>query len=106
MSEWLGKPRITKEDIIKSQPSMEEFFPSLVKYYVENQKYRVVVPFERENYELFKKAVIEEYGKFTPNETKEAIEEAILLWVAEKLRKEEIKEHILKKKKVAAEAKD
>ena len=84
MSEWLGKPKLSREDIAEYQPSMEELFPLLVRYFVDDQKFRMTAVLSYDIFESFKNEVIEKYGKFTSKEINEALEEAIKKWIDKK----------------------
>ena len=57
MSEWLGKSRIEEEDIQKSLPSLVKYFPMLTRFYVDNQKMRIILTLPYEEGEKFKEAV-------------------------------------------------
>jgi hypothetical protein len=81
MSEWLGKPRLTLEDIKKAQPSVSEYFPMLTRYYVDDQKMRLVVVLSHEAADKFKKAVTDTFGSFIPTNMKKAAVEAIDAWI-------------------------
>ncbi len=82
MSEWLGKARIDKEDLDKDFPSLNKYFPMLGRFYVENQRMRIVLPLDYEIAGKFKAALIKKYGKVTPTAVHEAALEAIEDWVA------------------------
>ena len=81
MSEWLGRTRITEEDIKKDMPSMVEFFPMLTKFYVDDQKMRIVLPLPYDTGDEFKEKVIKAYGDFTPTNVRKAVSEAIDYWI-------------------------
>lgn len=81
MSEWLGKSRITEDDIKSVQPTVAKHFPMLVKYYVNAQKLRVMTILDYEEGEKFKRAVINTYGSFNPTNIREAGKEAIGQWI-------------------------
>lgn len=81
MSEWLGRTRITEEDINKDMPSLVEFFPMLTKFYVDDQKMRIVFPLPYETGDEFKEKVIKAYGSFTPTNVRKAIAEALDHWI-------------------------
>ena len=81
MSEWLGKPRVSKEDIEEYQPSFVKMFPNLVKYYVENLKFRMTITFEHPLFDAFKEIVEKKYDKFTRFVAEKAIIEAIEEWI-------------------------
>ncbi|NVM04894.1 MAG: hypothetical protein HWN67_21415 [Candidatus Helarchaeota archaeon] len=82
MSEWLGKPRVSKEDIDEYQPSLVKSFPSLIKYYEDNQKFRLTLIFDHPLFDSFKKIVEKKYKKFTRFEADKAIMEAIEEWIS------------------------
>ena len=81
MSEWLGRTRITEEDIKNDMPSMVEFFPMLTKFYVDDQKMRIVLPLPYDTGDEFKEKVIKTYGDFTPTTVRKAASEAIDHWI-------------------------
>jgi len=81
MSEWLGKTRITEEDIKRDMPSMVEFFPMLTKFYVDDQKMRIVLPLPYATGDEFKEKIIKTYGDFTPTNVRKAVSEAIDHWI-------------------------
>lgn len=81
MSEWLGKPRIDKEDIEKSIPSYIKYFPMLTRYYVDNQKMRINLSLPYEKGDVFKSAIIKTYGSFNPTNVRKAAMEAITNWI-------------------------
>ena len=81
MSEWLGRSRITKEDIEKDMPSMVEFFPMLTNFYVDDQKMRIVLPLPYNTGDEFKEKVTKTYGDFTPTNVRKAVSEAIDHWI-------------------------
>jgi|GEM_PF-1501959 len=81
MSEWLGKSNITEEDIQASQPTISRHFPMLTRFYVDNQKMRLVVPLPREKALKFRDAVIKKFGSFSAMKVREAANEAIEKWI-------------------------
>lgn len=84
MSEWLGKPKVSKEDIEEYQPTLVKDHPSLVQYYIEDQKFRVTITFPHELFDDFKKVVLREFGEFTADKARRAVEEAIKKWINER----------------------
>lgn len=81
MSEWLGKPRIDKEDIEKYQPSFVENFPTIAKYFVDAQKLHLTIVFDYDFRDKFVEKVKKKYGNATPKTLHEAAEEAIKNWI-------------------------
>lgn len=81
MSEWLGKSRIEEEDIRKSLPSLVKYFPMLTRFYVDNQKMRIILTLSYEDGEKFKEAVIKTFGSFNPTNVRKAAMEAITEWI-------------------------
>ncbi len=81
MSEWLARTRITKEDIEKVQPSIVEFFPMLTRYFVDDQKMRIVSILDYDKGDKFKEIVTKVYGSFTPTTIGQAVTEAIDKWM-------------------------
>jgi hypothetical protein len=85
MAEWLAKPRITEEDIKKSLPTLSEFFPTLVKYFVDDQKMRITVILPHEKADKFKQAVTRAFGAFGPTNINRAATEALDQWIEQHL---------------------
>jgi hypothetical protein len=81
MSEWLGKQEIREEDIKKVQPSLVEFFPMLTKFFVDDQKMRIVAIMDYDKGAKFREIVTKVYGAVTPSNVKQAAEEAIDRWM-------------------------
>lgn len=81
MAEWLAKPRVTEEDIRKSLPTFSEFFPTLVKYFADDQKMRVTLILPYEKADKFKQAVIKTFGAFGPTNINRAAAEALDQWI-------------------------
>ena len=81
MSNWLGKSNITEEDIKESQPTISRYFPMLTRYYIDDQKMRIILPLPREKATIFKKAVIKTFGSFGPMKVREAAMEAVDKWI-------------------------
>lgn len=81
MSEWLGRTRITKEDIEKVQPQLVEYFPMLTRFFVDNQKIRVLSILDYEKGDKFKEIVSKVYGSVTPTNIRQAADEAIDKWM-------------------------
>lgn len=83
MSEWLGRPKIRKEDIKKYQPTFVENFPTLAKYFVDNQKVRITLVLDYDFADKFLELVKKKYKKATPTTIHLAAEEALKKWVQE-----------------------
>ena len=81
MSEWLGLPRIKKEDIKKWQPTFAENFPVLTKYFVDDQKLRVTIVMNYEMAEKFINKVKSKFKKAVPSTIHKASLEAIEDWL-------------------------
>ncbi len=81
MAEWLGKPRITKDDIEKVQPGLAKYFPMLTRYFIDDQKMRVTVVFPHNKADKFKKAVTKAYGSFCATNVEKAGIEALDQWI-------------------------
>ena len=64
----------------------EELFPSHGKYYEDDPKFRVMVLFSPETRDRFIKAVIKKYGTFASYQAKKALDEAVEMWIEEKLK--------------------
>lgn len=85
MAEWLGKPRVSEEDIAKVQPSLVKYFPMLTRYFVDDQKMRVTVVFPHDKADKFKQAVIKAYGSFCATNAEKAGIEALDQWIQKHL---------------------
>jgi len=83
MSEWLGKSKITEEDIKSTIPSLAKYFPMITQYFVDNQKIRLIVSIPYEWREDFVKAVTKKFGSFTASNVKRATMEAVEKWIKE-----------------------
>ncbi len=81
MSEWLGRTRITKEELEKVQPSLVEYFPMLTKFFVDDQKMRLVLVLDYEKGDKFREIVSKVYGSVTPTTIRQAATEAIDKWM-------------------------
>ncbi len=81
MSEWLGKSRIEREDLDRAFPSLNKYFPMLGRYFMENQRMRIVLPLDYELAEDFKAALLKKYGKVSPRTVRDAVLEAISAWL-------------------------
>ncbi|MHA1651109.1 MAG: hypothetical protein ACTSYB_13010 [Candidatus Helarchaeota archaeon] len=84
MSEWLGKPRITEKDIEEYQPMLTKYFPALTKYFVDNQKFRISLILDWDLADKFREIVKKEYGSINPINVREAVLEALNLWIEKK----------------------
>lgn len=82
MAEWLGKPRITEEDISKVQPSLPKYFPMLTRYLVEDQLMRLVLVLPWDKADKFKETVTKVYGSFSAMNVQKAGFEALDQWLA------------------------
>ena len=81
MSEWLGRTEITYEDIERATPSISEFFPMLARFYVDDQKIRIIAILDYDKGEKFRETVRKVYGSVTPTNIKRAADEAIDKWM-------------------------
>jgi len=77
MSEWLGKPKLKREDL----PTAFKKLPSYSKYYEESQMARVCLVIPHEILEDFQKAITKRYGRFSAGNAKRAAEEALRTWI-------------------------
>lgn len=87
MSEWLGKPRLRREDVGATHPSLVKDFPTIADYFVEDQKPRVQITLEPEFHEQFKKKVEEKYGEYTADTARSAVAEAVRQWTGDGARR-------------------
>jgi len=81
MSEWLGRTQITYEDIERATPSIKEFFPMLARFYVDDQKIRVIAILDYDKGDKFREIVRKVYGSLTPTNIRRAADEAIDKWM-------------------------
>ena len=81
MSEWLGKPEVTEDDIRRTQPNIANFFPMLTRYYVDDGKMRVTHIMPHEERKKFVASVKKVYGSFSAANMKKAVAEAIDVWI-------------------------
>ena len=81
MSEWLGKSRIEREDLDRAFHSLNKYFPMLGRFFMENQRMRIVLPLDYEFAEEFKAMLLKRYGKVSPRTVREAALEAISDWL-------------------------
>ncbi|NVM04271.1 MAG: hypothetical protein HWN67_18230 [Candidatus Helarchaeota archaeon] len=81
MSQWLGLPKIKKEDIEKWQPTFVENFPVLAKYFVDDQKLRVTIVMEYDMADKFIAKIKKKYKKAVPSTIHKAALEAIEDWL-------------------------
>jgi hypothetical protein len=77
MSEWLGRPRLEEKDIKEFQPSIPKYFPFIVRYFIEDQKPRVVLTFPYETFEKVKEILVKRHGKVTPSLVRNLVMEAL-----------------------------
>ncbi|NVM53379.1 MAG: hypothetical protein HWN66_06710 [Candidatus Helarchaeota archaeon] len=79
MAEWLGKPRVKKEDITQ----YFQKFPKYCQYFEDSPKVRVHIIIPTEYVEKFRKAVIKKYGNFSAGNSNKALQEVALKWIDE-----------------------
>jgi len=77
MSEWLGKPKLKREDL----PTAFKKLPSYSKYYAESQMARVCIIIPHQILDEFQKAVTKRYGRCSAGNTRRAAEEALRMWI-------------------------
>jgi hypothetical protein len=77
VSEWLGKPRIKKNDMAK----IFQEFPQATRWFVNERKARILTILEPEESERFFAAMKKKYGKINPFVVEKAAKEALLAWV-------------------------
>lgn len=63
----------------------EELWPSMKKYFEDDQKYRLILMLSGELLAKFKQAVEKEYGIWGPYESRKCLEQALKEWVERKL---------------------
>lgn len=76
MSEWLGKPKVRPEEL----PEYWRRRPGAVRHFVDNQKPRLYLTLELEDYMKFEQAVQKRYGSTSVFKIAEAGVEAIKKW--------------------------
>lgn len=76
----------TKDGFLDKEILKEEMWPSMKKYFTDDQKFRVIALFSRDTLGRFKEVVEKEYGNFGPYECKEAVDEAIKSWIDQKMK--------------------
>lgn len=85
MSEYLGKPKIKKEDI----PEDYHGLSTLIRHFEFADRPRVVIVFPYDLWDQFEKATIKKYGSISYEDVDRASLEAIKFW-SEKVLKGEI----------------
>ena len=81
MAEWLGYPKLKKEDIEKLSPYFTRFQKHEAEEFVRIRMGRVVVLFDHEFYQEFLDAVRKRYGDIAHHHVNGAALEAIKEWV-------------------------
>ena len=81
MVEWRGRTKITADDISKAQPSIVSSFPMLTKFYVDDQKMRIIAILDYDKGDEFREIVRKVYGSLTPTNIRRAADEAIDKWM-------------------------
>ncbi len=76
MAEYLGKPRVRKEDL----PTLWHEHSNVVKYFVDVDKPRVVVVLSHDQYEKFETAALKRFGSASFSKIQQAATEAIMRW--------------------------
>ncbi|NVM29446.1 MAG: hypothetical protein HWN65_11455 [Candidatus Helarchaeota archaeon] len=82
MSEFLGKPKRTDEDLY-SRMRIYKKLPKLRKFFVNNDKPRIHVIVDYDLFEDLEKAVLKKYGNVTNDNINNAAIEALKLWIKE-----------------------
>ncbi|MHA2270214.1 MAG: hypothetical protein ACXACI_00015 [Candidatus Hodarchaeales archaeon] len=77
MSEWLGKPRIKKEDMTK----IFQEFPHATEWFVNERKTRLVTILDPDEGQRFFAALKKKYQKVNPFIIEEVARKAILAWI-------------------------
>jgi translation initiation factor IF-2 len=83
MSEWLGRPKLEEKDIKEFQPSIVKHYPFTVKYFVENQKPRVVLAMPYDTFDRLKKVMERKGKKVTPPNVRKIVFDALEEWIKE-----------------------
>lgn len=77
MAEFLGKPRITKEDISGYMQDQS----IIVEYFVDEMKPKIHLSVDYDLWADFERALAKKYGKFSPLNVRRAALEALQEWV-------------------------
>ena len=75
-----------KGDFLDKEILKEEMWPSMKKYFTDDQMFRVISLFPKDKLYRFKEVVEKQFGQFGPYECKEAVDEAIDLWIEQKMK--------------------
>jgi hypothetical protein len=76
MAEYLGKPRVKKEDL----PPLWHEHTNVVKYFTDIDKPRVIVVLSHNEFEEFEAAVLKRFGSTSFSKIQQAATEAIVRW--------------------------
>lgn len=82
MAEFLGKPRVTKEDISSYMRDQS----LLVEYFVDEMKPKIHLSVDHETWADFERALEKRYGKFSPSNVQKAAREALEEWIQRNLK--------------------
>ena len=99
MSEWLGRPKLEEKDIKEFQPSIVKHYPFTVKYFVENQKPRVVLAMPYDTFDRLKKVMAQKGKKVTPPNVKKIILGALEEWIKENEKGKKVRKNVRRVKK-------
>jgi hypothetical protein len=77
MAEFLGKPKIKKEDISSYMRNQK----IIVEYFLDEMKPKIHFTVEPEVFSSLEKALIKKYGKFSPSLVRKAAYEALKEWI-------------------------
>ena len=81
MAEFLGKPRIKKEDISEYMQAQK----TIVEYFLNEMKPRMHFVMEYETFEKLEKAITKKFGFFSAENVQKAGKEALKEWIEKNL---------------------
>ena len=81
MAEFLGKPRIKKEDISEYMRNQE----TIVEYFLNEMKPRMHFIMEHETFEKLEKVIVKKFGFFSAENVRKAGQEALKEWIERNL---------------------
>lgn len=76
MAEFLGKPKITKQDISGYMRELNV----IVSYFLDEMKPKLHLSLDHQLFEQLERAVIKRYGSFSPGNLRRAALEALEEW--------------------------
>jgi hypothetical protein len=83
MALWLGKGRIEEKDLSKFFRERKQ----LLEFYLNDMKFRIMLPLSSDEFKKFEQAVIRKYGRFSALNSRQAAHVALEKWIEEILSK-------------------